>query len=128
MTELNSYKKEIPQLKNIKRGLKEKCYLYKQHLNDIKSGMLGSNGLAVRESLIEDIHSLKQKVAQLENELKQLTDQWRSWWDFSVYVDGEVINDIQNLVDTMKARFSYFWPLFLRKGSLKPSPLLLSSH
>ncbi len=75
MTELNSYKKEIPQLKNIKRGLKEKCYLYKQHLNDIKSGMLGSNGLAVRESLIEDIHSLKQKVAQLENELKQLTDQ-----------------------------------------------------
>ena len=75
MTELNSYKKEIPQLKNIKRRLKEKCYLYKQHLNDIKSGMLGSNGLAVRESLIEDIHSLKQKVAQLENELKQLTDQ-----------------------------------------------------
>lgn len=75
MTELNSYKKEIPQLKNIKRGLKEKCYLYKQHLNDIKSGMLGSNGLAVRESLIEDIHSLKQKVAQLENELKRLTDQ-----------------------------------------------------
>ena len=75
MTELNSYKKEIPQLKNIKRGLKEKCYLYKQHLNAIKSGMLGSNGLAVRESLIEDIHSLKQKVAQLENELKQLTDQ-----------------------------------------------------
>ena len=75
MTELNSYKKEIPQLKNIKRGLKEKCYLYKQHLNDIKSGMLGSNGLAIRESLIEDIHSLKQKVAQLENELKQLTDQ-----------------------------------------------------
>lgn len=75
MTELNSYKKEIPQLKNIKRGLKEKCYLYKQHLNDIKSGMLGSNGLAVRESLIEDIHSLKQKVVQLENELKQLTDQ-----------------------------------------------------
>ena len=75
MTELNSYKKEIPQLKNIKRGLKEKCYLYKQHLNNIKSGMLGSDGLAVRESLIEDIHSLKQKVAQLENELKQLTDQ-----------------------------------------------------
>ena len=75
MTELNSYKKEIPQLKNIKRGLKEKCYLYKQHLNNIKSGMLGSDGLAIRESLIEDIHSLKQKVAQLENELKQLTDQ-----------------------------------------------------
>ena len=75
MTELNSYKKEIPQLKNIKRGLKEKCYLYKQHLNNIKSGMLGSDGLAIRESLIEDIHSLQQKVAQLENELKQLTEQ-----------------------------------------------------
>ena len=75
MTELNSYKKEIPQLKSIKRGLKEKCYLYKQHLNNIKSGMLGSDGLAIRESIIEDIHSLKQKVAQLEDELKQLTDQ-----------------------------------------------------
>ena len=75
MTELNSYKKEIPQLKNIKRGLKEKCYAYKHHLNNIKSGMLGSDGLAIRESLIEDIHSLQQKVAQLENELKQLTDQ-----------------------------------------------------
>ena len=75
MTELNSYKKEIPQLKKIKRELKDKCYLYKQHLNDIKSGMLGSDGLAIRESLIEDIQSLKKKVAQLSDELKQLTYQ-----------------------------------------------------
>ena len=36
--------------------------------------MLGSDGLAIRESLIEDIHSLQDKVAKLENELKQLTE------------------------------------------------------
>ena len=75
MTSLNEYKKEIPQLKAIKHELKDKCYVYKQHLNDIKSGMLGSNGLAIRESLIEDIQSLKSKVNQLSNELKQLTEQ-----------------------------------------------------
>ena len=74
MTELNSYKKEIPQLKKIKRDLKEKCYLYKQHFNNIKSGMLGSDGLAVRESLIEDIQSLKDKVAKLSDEISQLTE------------------------------------------------------
>ena len=74
MTELTEYKKEIPQLKKIKRGLKEKCYLYKQHLNDIKSGMLGSDGLAIRESLIEDIQSLKNKLSQLENELNELSN------------------------------------------------------
>ena len=71
MTELNSYKKEIPRLKNIKRGLKEKCYTYKQHFNNIKSGMLGSDILAIHESLIEDIQSLK--VPKLSDQLKQLT-------------------------------------------------------
>ena len=75
MTELSEYKKEIPQLKKIKRDLKEKCYDYKQHLNNIKSGMMGSDGLAIRESLIEDIKSLKDKVAQLSNELSQLTNE-----------------------------------------------------
>ena len=53
--ELKQYKKEIPELKKIKKCLKEQCYERKQHLNNIKSGMLGSDGLAVRESLIEDI-------------------------------------------------------------------------
>ena len=55
--------------------MKEKCYDYKQHLNNIKSGMMGSDGLAIRESLIEDIKSLKDKVAQLSNELSQLTNE-----------------------------------------------------
>ena len=36
--------------------------------------MLGSDGLAVRESLIEDITSLKEKVAKLERELAELTN------------------------------------------------------
>ena len=75
MSELSEYKKEIPELKRIKRTLKEKCYDYKQHLNNVKSGMLGSDGLAIRESLIEDINSLKQKVAKLESELNELTKQ-----------------------------------------------------
>ena len=74
MSELSEYKKEIPELKRIKRSLKEKCYDYKQHLNNVKSGMLGSDGLAIRESLIEDITSLKQKVAKLESELAELTN------------------------------------------------------
>ncbi len=74
MSELSEYKKEIPELKRIKRCLKEKCYDYKQHLNNVKSGMLGSDGLAVRESLIDDITSLKQKVAKLEGELAELTN------------------------------------------------------
>ena len=74
MTDLNKYKAEIPQLKSIKRGLKEKCYETKQHLNNVRSGMLGSNGLAVRESLIQDINSLKDQVARLETELRELTD------------------------------------------------------
>ncbi|WP_289705146.1 hypothetical protein [Bacteroides acidifaciens] len=74
MTELSDYKREIPELKRIKRALKEKCYDYKQHLNNVKSGMLGSNGLAVRESLIEDINSLKEKVKKLENELNELAN------------------------------------------------------
>ena len=73
MNNLNEFKKEIPQLKRIKRDLKERCYDYKKCLNDIKSGMLGSDGLAVRESLIEDINSLKQKVKQLEKELNELS-------------------------------------------------------
>ncbi len=75
MSELSDYKKEIPELKRIKRTLKEKCYDYKQHLNNVKSGILGSDGLAIRESLIEDINSLKQKVAKLESELNELTKQ-----------------------------------------------------
>lgn len=74
MTELSDYKREIPELKRIKRALKEKCYDYKQHLNNVKSGMLGSNGLAVRESLIEDIESLKEKVHKLEKEFDILTN------------------------------------------------------
>lgn len=74
MTQLGEYKKEIPELKRIKRCLKEKCYENKQHLQNIKSSMLGSNGLAVRESLIEDIQSLKEKVAKLERELQELTE------------------------------------------------------
>lgn len=61
-------------LKELKRALKEKCYDYKQHLNNVKSGMLGSNGLAVRESLIEDIESLKEKVHKLEKEFDRLTN------------------------------------------------------
>ena len=74
MTDLNEYKKEIPQLKQIKRALKERVYETKQHLNNVKTGMLGSNGLAIRESLIEDINSLKEKVAKLETELRELTN------------------------------------------------------
>ena len=71
--ELKEYKKEIPELKRIKKCLKEQCYERKQCLNNIKKGMLGSNGLAVRESLIEDINSLKEKVQKLEDELNELT-------------------------------------------------------
>ena len=74
MSELSEYKKEIPELKRIKRSLKEKCYDYKQHLNNVKSGMLGSDGLAIRESLIEDIALLKEKVVKLERELAELTN------------------------------------------------------
>ena len=74
MTELNQYKKEIPELKRIKHDLKDKCYLYKGHLNNIKSGMLGSDGLAVRESLIQDINSLKEQVKNLEQELSELAN------------------------------------------------------
>ena len=74
MTELGEYKKEIPQLKKIKRDLKERCNNVKNHLNNIKSGMLGSNGLAVREALIQDINSLKEQVERLEREFKELTD------------------------------------------------------
>lgn len=73
MADLNEYKREIPTLKQIKRNLKERVYDTKQHLNNIKTGMLGSNGLAIRESLIEDINSLKEKVAKLESELRDLT-------------------------------------------------------
>ena len=71
--ELKEFKKEIPELKRIKKCLKEQCYERKQCLNDIKKGMLGSNGLAVRESLIEDINSLREKVQQLEEELAELS-------------------------------------------------------
>lgn len=71
--ELKSYKREIPELKKIKKCLKNECYEVKHHLNNIKSGMLGSDGLAVRESLIEDINSLKEQVAKLKEELKELT-------------------------------------------------------
>lgn len=74
MTDLKAFKKELPMLKQIKRGLKEKCYETKQHLNNVRSGMLGSDGLAVRESLIQDINSLKDQIARLERELKDLTD------------------------------------------------------
>ena len=74
MTELSDYKKEIPQLKQIKKNLKDQCYSVKNHLNNIKSGMLSCNGLAIRESLIQDIKSLKDQVARLESELKELTD------------------------------------------------------
>lgn len=73
MTELNSYKKEIPELKRLKHCLKQKIYDTKQHLNNIKSGMLGSDGLAIREALIEDITSLKAKLSQLEAHLHDLT-------------------------------------------------------
>ena len=71
--QLKQYKREIPELKKIKKCLKEQCYERKQHLNNIKSSMLGSDGLAIRESLIEDIASLKEKIAKLENELNELT-------------------------------------------------------
>ena len=71
--ELKQFKREIPELKKIKKCLKEECYDRKQQLKNIKSGMLGSDGLAVRESLIEDIESLKQKIAKLEDELNELT-------------------------------------------------------
>ena len=72
--QLKQYKREIPELKKIKKCLKEECYDRKQQLKNIKSGMLGSDGLAVRESLIEDIESLKEKIAKLEDELNELTD------------------------------------------------------
>lgn len=71
--ELKAYKREIPELKRIKKCLKNQCYDAKQCLNNIKSGMLGSDGLAVRESLIEDINSLKDQVAKLKEELAELT-------------------------------------------------------
>ena len=71
--QLKQFKREIPELKKIKKCLKEECYDRKQQLKNIKSGMLGSDGLAVRESLIEDIESLKEKIAKLEDELNELT-------------------------------------------------------
>lgn len=40
MTELSNHKSEIPELKRIKRSLKERCYDTKQHLNNIKTGLL----------------------------------------------------------------------------------------
>ena len=58
------YKKEIPELKRIKMNLKRRAYDLKHNLKD---------GLAIRESLIEDVNSLKRKVAQLERELNELT-------------------------------------------------------
>ena len=67
------YKKEIPELKRIKMNLKRRAYDLKHNLNNIKSGIMGSDGLAIRESLIEDVNSLKRKVAQLERELNELT-------------------------------------------------------
>ena len=66
-------KKEIPELKRIKMNLKRRAYDLKHNLNNIKSGIMGSDGLAIRESLIEDVNSLKRKVAQLERELNELT-------------------------------------------------------
>ena len=67
------YKKEIPELKRIKMNLKRRAYDLKHNLNNIKSGIMGSDGLAIRESLIEDVNSLQRKVAQLERELNELT-------------------------------------------------------
>ena len=75
MSQLSEYKKEIPQLKQIKKSLKNQCYETKQHLNNVMSGMLGSDGLAIRESLIEDINSLKEKVKKLESRLAELSEQ-----------------------------------------------------
>ena len=75
MSQLSEYKKEIPQLKQIKKSLKNKCYETKQHLNKVMSGMLKSDGLAIRESLIEDINSLKEKVKKLESRLAELSEQ-----------------------------------------------------
>ena len=40
MSESIEYKKKIPELKRIRRCLKEKCYDYKQSLNNIKSRIL----------------------------------------------------------------------------------------
>lgn len=74
MSELSSYKSEIPELKSIKNKLKRRCYDSKKHLQNIRSGMLGSDGLAVRESLIDDIKSLKEKVKSLEEELEELSN------------------------------------------------------
>ena len=71
--QLKQFKREIPELKKIKKCLKEECYDRKQQLKNIKSNMLGSDGLAVRESLIEDIESLKEKITKLEDELNELT-------------------------------------------------------
>ena len=71
--DLKKYKKEIPELKRIKMNLKRRAYDLKHNLNNIKSGIMGSDGLAIRESLIEDVNSLKRKVAQLERELNELT-------------------------------------------------------
>lgn len=74
MDELSGYKSEIPKLKDMKHNLKERCHASKRHLLNIKSGMLGSDGLAVRESLIEDVKSLKAKVKSLENEIEELSN------------------------------------------------------
>lgn len=74
MSELSSYKSEIPELKSIKNKLKRKCYDNKKHLQNIRSGMLGSDGLAVRESLIDDIKSLRAKVKSLEQELDEISN------------------------------------------------------
>lgn len=71
---LTSYKSEIPQLQKIKRDLKQQCYDSKQQLLNIKSAMLGSNGLAAREAIIQDIQSLKEQLKHLESELTDLTE------------------------------------------------------
>ncbi len=72
--EKRNFKKEIPELKRMKNKLKRRAYDVKRDLINIKSGMLGSDGLAVREALIEDVKSLKQKVADLEKEFELLAN------------------------------------------------------
>lgn len=72
INDFKKYKKEIPELKRIKTNLKRRAHDIKHNLINIKSGIMGSDGLAVRESLIEDVNSLKQKVAQLEKEMSEL--------------------------------------------------------
>ena len=75
-SKLSQYKREIPELQQIKKCLKDQCYETKRHINNIKAEMLGSNGLAARESIIEDINSLKEKVAKLQEELDRLSNSY----------------------------------------------------